>query len=188
MCCISVKKNRIEQKFKKDVYKFGIIDEIKTYNEKKLEVEKEDGSIVKYALGTNIWTILLIKESGEREFYAIAKDKEKIGKQFKEILENLPKIEYMYSDNANFYSNAEETLLKMLMKSGLKYRSAIDLIPIWTAEKNRITNVIEGFNNAVRNGVSSIKRRCSGPARNLESLQVSLDLVCERINRKLILL
>jgi len=159
-----------------------IIDEIISYTENKKRVNKKDGKTAKHAKGTTIWTIALYDKEGKRTVKAIVKKGEQTRKQFEEILEIIPKVKYVYSDSAIWYQHAEEYLQEKYEKMGLKFREYIDLIPEWICEKNGITNIIEGINNAFRNGVSFLRRRTSGFARSYEMFQVRCNLVANRLN------
>lgn len=160
------------------------MDEVVTYCGEKKEIRRRDGTIAKYAIGTTIWTFTFFNGSKILGLYAIAKDGIQSRSQFEEILRILPQIDYVYSDAAVWYRNAEQYMMEMYQKDGLSYREALEKIPVWIAQKGPKTNIIEGMNNALRNGVSSIKRRCSGPSKTVEFLQYRLNLVCNRMNAK----
>ena len=153
-----------------------------TYVNHKKFVYRNDGSLVKYAIGTTIWTMVFFDKEGNRSLFAFAKNGSQSRKQFEEILKILPNVKKIYSDSAIWYQNAEMYLLEILRKSGLNYKKSLDLIPEWICGKGSETNIIEGFNNALRNGVSSIKRRTSGCSKSLERLQILLNLTCNKIN------
>lgn len=179
---ISTKKNDRPLEIPQIQYEFCVMDEIVTYVHHKKLVHRTDGTLAKYAIGTTIWTMVFSDKEGNRTLFAFAKNGSQSRVQFEKILEMLPKVKKIYSDSAIWYRNAEIYLLEMLRKNGVKYRKALDLIPEWICGKGCETNIIEGLNNALRNGVSSIKRRTSGCSKTLERLQILLNLACHKIN------